>query len=1835
MAIPAHAWAQCSPDPTQANSAVTCSGSDSNGIVITTSGSPLTVASGASVTNAGAPAIAVSIPATPTYSARLSSITVNGSVAASGAAGIGVQSGSLGSAAYDYYGTSATITVGPSGSVSGTYGISATQTPGNTYAPTGITLDNAGNIGGTSGIALYSSGGLASFSSVINRAGGTIGAIQANVSSIKNAGTINGGSLSAIAPASGSTGIFAGITNSGTITAAGSASTIFNYLNQISNSGTISNTGSGAAIDGNSINVNNQAGGTITAGNSSVLGASATSAILINAGTIRNTGTGAVLAMNGPSLTVTNMAGGVISTSAGNTALSTTGYINLVNQGTITGNVVATGTSLTYYAASVVDSTGGTINGNLTLGTGNDTLIATLKNGSLYTGITGTIDGGAGTNTVQLKTAADTTLSSPLTLPTHFSVLDLAPGAGTTLTLANGFTSPGTILFDGAGTLDNRTLLSGTGTIVSSNNYLSYSTLINSGTISSNNSGGATAIVLSGYTVLNNTGTITATGNGVSVSNGLTNSGTVTAGGTAVSSGGSFTNSGSITSANGTGASIGFSCTCGTGTNSGTISGATTGVALGDGTLVNTGTIQGGSTGMRIASYGTLDNRAGGVVTGGTIGVSAAGSNNQIVNAGTINGNVNLSNGATTYQYINSNTYYAVTGGVLNGNLTLGQGDTLVTDLANTGTGTFAGINGTVSANNSNLIYNVTANAGATTTPADGFRALGFQLANNAALSLTGNGASSSTLTLGGTGSVDLTGLISTSNINAIQVPATQKTPSGNSNAASALTITNDGTITTIRTNAGLYPTGAMVLSTGTSLVNNGSISAGDTSGGTFSGMAAVSTYSPLVNNGTITGNGAYGVIIGTSYNSGITTTATLANNGQIASDRAAVLLEGGATVTNAGTIASSAAAAISDISFYSTSAVNNLAGGVISGAGTAIQMAGGSLGNAGTINGNVNLGSISSGGYYFTSGTYIANGGVLNGNLAFGAGDDLLVETGSGYGVTGTINGGAGNNWIGHQRTGTATVTLGEALPTGFTGEFTVAAGAASTVTITGPSAYTGDIYVGGNGTIVNQLATTGDVSGLNLGNISYPTYANTELAGFSNRANVGSVSLGTGTFDNSATIGSAGLARTAVTLSTTKGFAFSNSGAILNSGNAPAVWLYGSTTGNSTLANSGTITGGLSASIAAAAGTTVDIANSGSITSYSVPYYIFDPTTYTYRTVSASYAMQISASGAKRLMLANSGTISGNIVLDGTDVTLTNTGTITGNITTGTGNDVIALNGALSGSIEGGSGTNTLSINGGTRNAPVALTSVSNIATLTQNGGFATVSGTGTFGSVALTGGQLVGLAGSVLNATDFTVGSSATFGSAGTVNGNVIVSGVLSPGASPGTMTVNGNVTLTNGSTSLFEITPTVSDKLIVNGKMVIQSGSTLQIAASTPIKVGTTLDLISATGGVSGTYDTVSGITGTARLLANGDLGLLVQFANPAGYTPQVRGAIAYVNNAMAAGSAPAALFPALSALQDGNAAPIASAFARLTPEPYADAMQIGTETALSLAGNARTLGDNETGGATHLFGFGQALGSMRQFASHEEQGVSHATINGFGALGGLGVAGRNYAVSAYVGWMEQDQSIGALAASTRVRGAVGGIAARFGGMTRITLSANYDNGHALTRRSVPDAGTISTSYALPSWSFDASLSRTLPLGQGWVIRPQIGTTWVMTSHDAITEASAHPFAMNVNKADMTQGFVDARLGFETAPDATGPWRRFLTLGARYRVQGDQTTATAALAGYTSSLMALGVGRNRVDATMAAGVEYRLEPGASLFLNASGELGKESKRESITGGVRFRL
>ena len=758
--IPAQAWGQCAGGT---DSVITCTGTVSDGYVITQSGTLLTVDAGATLSNTGGDALSVAMPSTGLFYTRTATINVNGAVTASGGAGIAVLSGPLASSNEDFAGTSALVIVGESGTIGGTYGIRTAQSAGNAYGATSLLLDNAGQISGTSGIAVYASNGNFDFSSIYNRATGRMGAIQASAT-ILNDGLIDGGALSALAPSVGNASVYRYVTNSGTITSSSSSGTISGAYGQVTNSGTISNTGMGSVFAGASyLTISNRVGGTISASGGSVFGDGLLSAQITNSGIISNIGGGTVVANGQGTLDVTNTASGVISVAPGNTAFSSAGRLNLSNQGAIVGNVVS-GSDNSY-----VDSSQGTITGNLTFGAGNDILVATLRDGSVITGVTGSIDGGGGVNTLQLATQSDMTLASAVALPPNFTRLDLAPAAGTTLTLASGYPVTSQLYFDGAGTLKNQANISGVGTVVGNLSYAAGS-FINEGTISSLTSGDAYAVDVAA--VFDNSGRISATGNGLNASSySFSNSGTISAGGTAatVYADTGFTNSGTIQSSNGIALVLSISC-CGAATNSGRIVGASAGLVFGNGKLANTGLITASGTAVMLGSNGIIDNQVGGVITGdgAAIGLSTSSTwLSQVWNAGTINGDVNI---ATTNSYLAyiGNTYISAPGGVLNGDLILGYGDTLVTALTGAGTSGFAGINGTVQANQSVLRYDVGADTTTTLALPAGFASVGYQVKDGATLTLDTAGTWCSAVVIAGSGNVVLNGTVMTNDVSAL-----------------------------------------------------------------------------------------------------------------------------------------------------------------------------------------------------------------------------------------------------------------------------------------------------------------------------------------------------------------------------------------------------------------------------------------------------------------------------------------------------------------------------------------------------------------------------------------------------------------------------------------------------------------------------------------------------------------------------------------------------------------------------------------------------------------------------------------------------------------------------------------------------------------------------------------------------------------------------------------------------------------------------------------------------------------------------------------------------------
>jgi len=114
------AWAQCAPDPTIANVTTECSGTDTDGVHITTHDSTVHLATSSKIIGAGGPAILVDIEGNSIANTlRLATIIIDGQVDGGNSSGIFVLSGTWPTEGYDFYGTQTDITVAAGAAVAG------------------------------------------------------------------------------------------------------------------------------------------------------------------------------------------------------------------------------------------------------------------------------------------------------------------------------------------------------------------------------------------------------------------------------------------------------------------------------------------------------------------------------------------------------------------------------------------------------------------------------------------------------------------------------------------------------------------------------------------------------------------------------------------------------------------------------------------------------------------------------------------------------------------------------------------------------------------------------------------------------------------------------------------------------------------------------------------------------------------------------------------------------------------------------------------------------------------------------------------------------------------------------------------------------------------------------------------------------------------------------------------------------------------------------------------------------------------------------------------------------------------------------------------------------------------------------------------------------------------------------------------------------------------------------------------------------------------------------------------------------------------------------------
>ena len=456
----------------------------------------------------------------------------------------------------------------------------------------------------------------------------------------------------------------------------------------------------------------------------------------------------------------------------------------------------------------------------------------------------------------------------------------------------------------------------------------------------------------------------------------------------------------------------------------------------------------------------------------------------------------------------------------------------------------------------------------------------------------------------------------------------------------------------------------------------------------------------------------------------------------------------------------------------------------------------------------------------------------------------------------------------------------------------------------------YDGVDWQGRSGTVINQ--GTGTISGLRHGitsdvNVNVTNQANATIIG-RNGSGIGSDGTGTvvnfgtieGRWDGVATNGDGdGVDIDLIGSITNSGTIRGVSAAGVDSGGRPN-GAEGIAMGGGTITNtaSGLIYGGRTGiliddgGVGGAYGATT-ITNAGRIEGFTGPAI----------TLVGEFADTITNSGT-----ITSGTATAINMGGGNDtLNIVAGSTITGRVDGGTGSDLVSLSGTGSASfgnlvnferlaVQSGNwtltdastfATSTTVATGASYSSTLPLTgAITNNGTVTvnqtTNGTFAaTLAGTGTFiktgtgtlsiGSQAFTGATLVSagrldVLGTMPSA--ITVARGGTLGGTGTTgNVSIGVGGIVAPGTSIGTLTVNGSFTQASGSTYAAEIAPSgLSDRIVVNGTASIGAGAILQpIPATGTYAPGTRFTLLTATGGITGTYTLAASSLGTGTEL----------------------------------------------------------------------------------------------------------------------------------------------------------------------------------------------------------------------------------------------------------------------------------------------------------------------------------------------------------------------------------
>ncbi|HEV2508147.1 autotransporter outer membrane beta-barrel domain-containing protein, partial [Bosea sp. (in: a-proteobacteria)] len=593
---------------------------------------------------------------------------------------------------------------------------------------------------------------------------------------------------------------------------------------------------------------------------------------------------------------------------------------------------------------------------------------------------------------------------------------------------------------------------------------------------------------------------------------------------------------------------------------------------------------------------------------------------------------------------------------------------------------------------------------------------------------------------------------------------------------------------------------------------------------------------------------------------------------------------------------------------------------------------------------------------------------------------------------------------------------------------------------------------------------------------------------------------------------------------------------------------------------------------------------------------------------------------------------------------------------------------------------GAGTVMLGSGTLTAGANNSSTTFSGTITGTGGVTkagtgtlTLTGTNTYtGSTKVSSGKLV-VNGSLASSVTLDGG---TLGGSGTIGGVSVGSGAtVAPGNSIGTLTVSGNVAFAAGSTYQVEVNAAgQGDRIVASGSATITGGTVQVLAENGNYAASTNYTILTASGGVTGTFTGVSSNLAflTPSLAYDSQNVTLTMTRNDTGFGPggngsnsiaatRNQGFIAIAAERLGVGN------PVYDALISATAAEARAGFDLLSGEAHAQAVavmidesRLVRDTILGhLRGPLLTAPGQQVAGAFTADLPGRKGGVVMPAPVPQPRYALWGTA--FGSTGNTDADGNAASLSRRSGGalLGADFMVYDAPGSSLKLGVAGGYSqSRFDLDARLS-TGKLESGHAALYAGTRFGNLRLDAGAAYSWSesdirrqvqirgFGDLLRLQRPgsvtqgfaeLGYGFAfsgiaLEPFAQLALIRVSTDAGTERGGAA-ALRVLSSDQTLGFTTLGLRAEAQLGAMPLFARAM-LGWRHGF-GDLTpqARTAFVAGTTpAAVFAAPIDREALVAE--AGLDWRISQATALGLTYSAAVGERSRDHALKGRVEMRF